>query len=93
MCPQDKEAAGTAVRQVSEPNARQQLMSAIRGGRHTLKSVSAGAAGGRAGKEIGKPEALSGQPLSGLHALIRQRTAALCGGSSVSGSSGTGWGD
>ena len=91
MCSQVGQAAGTAARQVPAPDARQQLMSAIRGGRYTLKS--AGAGGGNAGSKSKEPEATHGRPLSGLHALIRQRTAALCGTSSVSGSSGTGWGD
>lgn len=93
MCSQAGQAADTAVRQVPAPDARQQLMSAIRGGQYSLKSVSTGAAGGHAGSKSKEPETLPGQPLSGLQALIRQRTAALCGGSSVSGSSGTGWGD
>ena len=93
MCLQAGQTAETAVRQVPAPDARQQLMSAIRGGRYALKSVSAVAEGKQAGSESEEPEALPTRPLSGLHALIRQRTAALCGGSSVSGSSGTGWGD
>lgn len=32
-------------------------------------------------------------PLGGLHALIKQRAAALCTKGSISSSSGTGWGD
>ena len=93
MCSQVGQAAGTAARQVPAPDARQQLMSAIRGGQYRLKSVSAVARGKQAVSNSKEPEALPSRPLSGLHALIRQRTAALCGGSSVSGSSGTGWGD
>ena len=93
VCSQARPAAGTAVRQEPAPDARAQLMSAIRGGRYRLRKASAAAEGGHAGSRSEKLEAPSGQPLSGLHALIRQRAAALCGGSSVSGSSGMGWGN